>query len=236
MKDRDEGSFWDHLEELRKRLFFILVTVAVLTAVAFTFSARLVELVTETSPEPLAALAPAEALTAHLRLSVTAGIIAGSPVILASVWRFVAPGLYRKERRSVIKVTVSGGFLFLAGSAFAWFVIRQPALSLFSSFQTGNITGFWSISSYMEFIGMLLLVFGTAFQLPLAVLFLVRTGIVEPSDLAAYRRHVLVGLLVISAILTPPDALTQVSLTIPLYLLFEVSLLLSRIRPGRRSE
>jgi sec-independent protein translocase protein TatC len=229
VKKQENGSFWDHLEEFRRRILTVLVTVAVFAAVAFFFSGKLVGFVADTSPSALAALAPAEAITAHVKLSVTAAIIACSPVILFQIWRFVAPGLYRDEKKSVVAVTASGAFLFIAGAAFAWFIIREPALILFKSFETGKITGFWSVSSYMDFVGTLLLVFGTAFQLPLAVFFLVKTGIAEPADLAHYRKHILVGLLVIAAILTPPDPLTQIMLALPLYVLFELSLLVARI-------
>lgn len=231
----DGGSFWDHLEEFRKRLFIAAGTVAVMSAVAFFFSGRITGYVTGTSPVGLAALAPAEAITAHLKLAVTAGVIAASPVILFQIWRFIAPGLYERERRTVLMVSAAGAVLFTAGAAFAWFMMRKPALILFQSFETGNITGFWSVSSYIDFIGTFLLVFGAAFQLPLAVLFLVRSGIAEPSDLAFYRRHIIVGLLILAAVLTPPDPLTQVMLSLPLYILFELSLLAARAafrKPG----
>ncbi len=232
----ESGSFWDHLEEFRKRLFSVVLVVAVFSAVAFFFSRKMTELVTDTAPCTLSALAPAEAVTANLKIAVTAGIIAASPVILFQIWKFIAPGLYRRERRSVITVSAAGALLFVSGAAFAWFIMREPALLLFKSFETGNITGHWSVSSYIDFIGTFLLVFGAAFQLPLAVMFLVKTGVIEPGSLAGYRRHILVGLLILSAILTPPDPLTQIMLTLPLYILFEGSLLIARIsyRKGRK--
>ncbi|MCP4647080.1 MAG: twin-arginine translocase subunit TatC, partial [bacterium] len=159
----------------------------------------------------------------------TAAIILASPILIFQSWRFVAPGLYQQERRSVISVTVAGTILFIGGAAFAWFVMREPALFLFQSFETGNIHGAWSVSAYMGFTGSFLLIFGVAFQLPLAVLFLTKTGIMDPGTLARYRRHVVVGLLVMAAILTPPDPLTQVMLALPLYILFELSLIVARI-------
>ncbi|MEA3267050.1 MAG: twin-arginine translocase subunit TatC [Candidatus Fermentibacteria bacterium] len=225
----DGGSFWDHLEEFRKRIFIMIITVGVLAATAFFFSRYITNFVTTTSPCDLIALAPAEAITAHLKLSVTVGIILASPVLIFQIWRFVAPGLYRTERKGVISVTIAGSLLFIGGAAFAWFVMRKPALLLFQSFETGNIHGAWSVSAYIGFIGSFLLVFGAAFQLPLAVLFLAKTGIIEPSTLGKYRRHVVVGLLIMSAILTPPDPLTQVMLALPLYILFEISLVAARI-------
>lgn len=229
LKPLEKGSFWDHLDEFRKRLFTVLVAVAIMSAAAFSVSRQITAFVTETSPCPLITLAPAEAVTAHLKISLTAGIIAASPVILFQIWRFIAPGLYRRERKAVVSVTTAGALLFVAGSAFAWFIMRKPALILFQSFETGNISGMWNLSSYIDFIGTFLLVFGAAFQLPLAVLFLTKTGLIEPGDLVTYRRHVVVGLLVLAAVLTPPDPLTQVMLALPLYILFELSLLIARL-------
>ncbi len=226
---KDEGSFWDHLEEFRKRIFIMIITVATLAAVAFTFSRYITNYITATSPCELITLAPAEAVTAHLRLSVTVAIIIASPVLLFQMWRFIAPGLYASERKAVVSVTTAGSFLFIGGAAFAWFIMRAPALLLFQSFETGNIQGSWSVASYIGFISSFLLIFGSAFQLPLVVLFLTKTGIIEPATLGRYRRHVVVGLLVMAAILTPPDPLTQVMLALPLYLLFEISLIIARI-------
>ena len=229
VKPGDGGSFWDHLEEFRKRIFIMIITVGILTATSFVFSRPITNYVTATSPCDLIALAPAEAVTAHLKLSATVGIMLASPVLLFQMWQFVAPGLYERERKGVISVTISGTLLLIGGAAFAWFVMRKPALLIFQSFETGNIHGAWSVSSYMDFIGSFLLIFGGAFQLPLAVLFLTKTGIIEPRTLAKYRRHVVVGLLIMAAILTPPDPLTQVMLALPLYVLFEISLLVARI-------
>lgn len=229
LKPNEKGSFWDHLDEFRKRLFTVLLVVAILSAAAFSVSRQITAFITETSPCPLVTLAPSEAVTAHLKLSVTAGIIVAAPVILFQIWRFIAPGLYKREKKAVVTVTVAGALLFIAGISFAWFVMRTPALILFQSFETGNISGMWNLSSYIDFIGTFLLVFGAAFQLPLAVLFLTKTGLIEPGDLASYRRHVVVGLLVLAAILTPPDPLTQVMLALPLYVLFEISLLIARL-------
>jgi len=229
VKSVDGGSFWDHLEEFRKRIFIVVITVGLLAVTAFFFSRYITNFVTSTSPCDLIALAPAEAVTAHLKLSVTLAIILASPVILFQIWSFVAPGLYETERKGVISVTITGAFLFIGGAAFAWFIMRKPALLLFQSFETGNIHGAWSVSAYIGFIGSFLLIFGAAFQLPLAVLFLTKTGIIEPQTLGKYRRHVVVGLLVMAAILTPPDPLTQVMLALPLYVLFEISLVVARI-------
>lgn len=234
MKSVTEGSFWDHLEEFRRRLFIVLGTLALAVVVAFIFSRRLMELVISRSPMTLQTLAPAEAFSAHLNVSLAAGVLAASPVLFYQFWRFVSPGLYRDERKKAVRAAAVCVILFLAGAAFAWFLMLDPAMTVFRSFETGSIQGNWSLANYVGFLGRFILIFGTAFQLPVLVLMLVSLGAVTPEDLARFRRHIIVGLLIAAAILTPPDPLTQIMLTLPLYLLFELSLLAARMGRRRR--
>jgi len=234
LREVKEGSFWDHLEELRRRIFIVLGVLTIGTVAAFAFSRQLMELVLEGAPIHLQTLAPAEAFTAHLTLSLAVGLLITSPVGFYQFWRFVSPGLYRKERSVAVASAFLCAILFLAGAAFAWFIMLEPALTVFRSFEVGDITGGWSLSNYISFLGRFVLVFATAFQLPVLVLVMVRMGAVSPAQLAKYRRHIIVGLLIIAAILTPPDPMTQVMLTLPLYLLFELSLLAARIGYRKR--
>lgn len=234
MRSITEGSFWEHLEELRRRLFYILGVLAGSVIVSFIFSRKLMELILSSGPSELQALAPTEAFAAHLNLSLAAGILVSSPVIFYQFWRFVSPGLFRKERKTAVRSAFASVLLFLAGAAFAWFLMLEPAIDVFRSFETGNITGHWSLANYIGFLSKLIMIFGVAFQLPVLILILVSLGVVTPEVLARYRRHIIVGLLIIAAILTPPDPLTQVMLTLPLYLLFELSLLVARVGYKRR--
>lgn len=234
MKSVTEGSFWEHLEEFRRRLFLVIGTLAGLVVAAFVFSRRLMELVVVRSPIPLRTLAPAEAFSAHLNLSLAAGLLVASPVVFYQFWRFVSPGLYRSERRKAARAAAVCVLLFLAGAAFAWFLMLDPAIAVFRSFETGNIQGGWSLANFISFLGRFVLIFGTAFQLPVLVMLLVNMGVVTPQKLASYRRHIVVGLLVAAAILTPPDPLTQVMLALPLYLLFEVSMIAARLGYRRK--
>lgn len=234
MKNITEGSFWEHLEELRQRLFSVLGVLAGSIVVAFVFSRKLMELVLSHGPSELQTLAPTEAFAAHLNLSLAAGILVSSPVIFYQFWRFVSPGLYRKERKAAVRSAFTSALLFLTGVAFAWFLMLKPAIHVFRSFETGNIAGHWSLANYIGFLSRFLIIFGVAFQLPVLILILVSLGVVTPENLARYRRHIIVGLLIIAAILTPPDPLTQVMLTLPLYLLFELSLLVARIGYRRK--
>lgn len=236
MKSVTEGSFWDHLEELRRRLFLVLGTLAGAVVVAFVFSRQLMELVISRSPMRLQTLAPAEAFSSHLNLSLAAGALVASPVIFYQFWKFVSPGLYSGEKRKAARAALVCVILFLSGAAFAWFLMLDPAISVFRSFETGNIEGSWSLANYVSFLGRFVMIFGIAFQLPVLIILLVGMGVVTPASLSRYRRHIIVGLLVAAALLTPPDPLTQMMLTLPLYLLFELSLLAARAGYGRRGE
>lgn len=236
MKSVTEGSFWDHLEEFRRRLFLILGSLAGAVVVAFVFSRQLMELVISSSPMQLQTLAPAEAFSSHLNLSLAVGVIAASPVIFYQFWKFVSPGLYSGERRKAARAALVCVILFLSGAAFAWFLMLDPAISVFRSFETGSIEGSWSLANYVSFLGRFVMIFGVAFQLPVLIILLVGMGVVTPAGLSRYRRHIIVGLLAAAALLTPPDPLTQIMLTLPLYLLFELSLLAARAGHRRRRE
>ncbi len=185
-------------------------------------------------PAELQTLAPTEAFSAHLNLSLLAGIIVCSPVIFYQFWRFVFPGLFKKERKTAIRAAFVSVLLFLAGTAFAWFLMLEPAINVFWSFETGSIVGHWSLGNYIGFLGRFILIFSIAFQLPIIVLMLVSLGITTPDNLAKYRRHIIVGLLIAAAILTPPDPFTQIMLTLPLYVLFEMSLMAARISSRKK--
>lgn len=229
MKTIKEGSFWEHLDELRRRLFIILIVLLAASFTAFILSRHLMELVLETGPNHLQTLSPTEGISAHLMLSLIAGVIVTSPLFSYQFWRFISPGLYKKEKRVALASAGVSTLLFITGAVFAWLVMLKPATTVFQSFETGSILGNWSLSNYISFLGRFLLVFGIAFQIPIVVFLLVKLGVVSPDGLSKYRKHIIIGLLIVAAVLTPPDPLTQVMLALPLYILFEVSLLAARI-------
>ncbi len=214
----------------------MLGTVGLLTVAAFVFSRDLMALVLTVSPMTLRTLSPHEALTANLRLSLTAGVIASSPVVAWQLWRFVSPGLYPRERRIALAGAAMSVLLFCGGAAFGLFVLLRPTLLLFRSFEGGLIEGAWTLSNFTAFLGQFVLVFGVCFELPLVVLLLAALGIVEPRTLGRYRRHVFIGLLILGAILPPNDPLTQILLALPLYILFELSILAARLMVRRGAE
>jgi len=234
VKTVEEGSFWEHLEELRRRLFIITAVLLAASFTAFIFCRPLMDFVLKTGPAHLQTLSPTEGISAHLILSLIAGIIVTSPILSYQFWRFVSPGLHKREKRIALLSAGVSTLLFIAGAAFAWMVMLKPAKYVFQSYETGTIAGNWSLSNYISFLGRFLIVFGVAFQIPIFVFLLVKLGVVTPDALSKYRKHIIIGLLIAAAVLTPPDPLTQVMLALPLYVLFEVSLLSARI--GNREQ
>jgi sec-independent protein translocase protein TatC len=229
LKTEEGGSFWDHLEELRKKLFVVIGGISAATILSFIFSRDLMYVVLKNGPDTIQTLSPSEALVSHLQLSLISGLIISSPLTFMQFWRFIAPGLYDSERKTCIGATAASSILFAAGILFSWKIMLQPTVAIFQSFETGIITSGWSLANYIIFLGKFILVFGLAFQMPVAVVALVKLGIVTPESLAGFRRYVIVILMIVAAIMTPPDPMTQLMLALPLYLLFELSVLAARI-------
>lgn len=229
MKTEENGSFWDHLEELRKKLFVIIGGISAATILSFIFCRDLMYVVLKNGPDTIQTLSPSEALVSHLQLSLISGLIISSPLTFMQFWKFIAPGLYDSERKICIGATISSSILFAAGVLFSWKIMLQPTIAIFKSFETGMIVGGWSLVNYIGFLGKFVLVFGLAFQMPIAIIVLVKLGIVTPESLARFRRYVVVILMIVAAVLTPPDPMTQIMLALPLYLLFELSVLTAGI-------
>lgn len=178
----------------------------------------------------------------HLMVSFVAGFIVAFPYILWELWRFVAPGLHPTERGSLSGIVWFASFLFMTGVAFGYYMLAPLSIQFFGSYQvSGSVQNAVALDSYISMITSVTLWTGIVFELPLLILFLTRAGIVEPKMLRAYRKHAFVGILVISAILTPPDVVSQLIVSGPLMLLYEGSIFLSartlrRMEAARRSD
>ncbi len=176
----------------------------------------------------------------HLLVSFVAGFIIAFPYVLWEVWRFVAPGLHPSERGSLSGVVAFATVLFLAGVAFGYFILAPLSIQFFGGYRVSALVeNQVALDSYISMVTSVTLWTGLVFELPLLILFLTRAGIVEPGMLRTYRRHAFVGILIISAILTPPDVVSQLIVSGPLMLLYEGSILLSartlrRMQAARR--
>jgi len=177
----------------------------------------------------LVSLAPAEAFMAYMKISLISGLILTAPWVFYQIWMFIAAGLYPKERHYVYRAIPFSAGLFIAGALFFLFVIAYWTLKFFLMFgDTVGVASQWTLQKYISFVTVLMLVFGLAFQTPIAVFILVRTGLVPIQTLRSYRKYVLLGLAFVSAVATPsPDPFSMLALLIPLYGLYELGILLS---------
>ena len=234
-----EGTLLSHLVELRGRLLKIVAAVVGFFVLFLPFTGRIFEFVSE----PIRQALPGGALTAidvtspvltPLKLTFFVGLIAAAPVVLYQVWAFVAPGLYLKEKRFAIPLLASSILLFYAGVAFAYLVVFPLIFNFFISAAPDNVDVVTDIARYLDFITMIVLAFGIAFEVPIATVLVVWTGLVTPAKLSAARPYVFLGAFVIGMLLTPPDVISQTLLAVPVYLLYELGLLMSRFLIRRK--
>ncbi len=229
-------SLGDHIEELRWRLIYALAGLVICTVICMIFGTHLVNYLQEPyraiePDKPLVALAPADAFIGYMKVSAIAGVIFSSPWIFYHLWNFAASGLYAREKRYVqIAVPFSSG-LFVAGALFFFYAVAPLSLGFFLKF--GELIGVepsWTFQKYISFITTLMLVFGLAFQTPIAIFILNRTGLISISAFKNSRKYVFLAMFVIAAVATPPDVISQITLALPLYALFELGIVLCRIK------
>jgi len=233
-----EGTLMSHLVELRNRLFVMFGSVFGVFMVLFPFSKPIFEFVSE----PLRAVLPggqliatgtASPVIATLKLSFYLALMLAMPIILYQVWAFVAPGLYRKEKHFAFPLLASSIVLFYAGLAFAYFVVFPLIFKFVVAFTPESVSYMPDITDYIGFIMMLVLVFGLAFETPVATVLLVWTGITTVEKLGTARPYVFLGAFVVGMLLTPPDVISQIMLAIPVYLLFEVGIIMAKLFKSR---
>jgi len=230
-------SFTDHLEELRERLIKCIISVAVLAIGAFYFSDAILRFLLIPNPGvKLQMLKPTTGFMIHLKVGFYTGIIVGVPVIAYHLWKFIAPGLFPKERRYVVPVVFFTAICFLIGAAFSFFAVIPFGLKFLRTFETDYMRAQWTIDDYINFVTMMMLAFGCVFELPLIALFLGRVGLINHKMMSKYRRHAIVGAAIVGGILTPPDPYTQILLGVPLWILYEISIFLVRIFGKKRTE
>lgn len=238
-----EGSFLSHLLELRNRLVYSLLAVGVFSVPALIYSNEIYALIAEPLTRQLPAGAHmiateiASPFVTPVKLAILVAFVAAAPFVLYQLWAFVAPGLYRHERRFVAPLVISSTLLFYGGMAFAYFVVFPTVFQFFIATAPPGVTVMTDIRSYLDFVFSMFIAFGIAFEVPIAVVLLVRMGVVDPEVLAQKRPYVFLGVFVIAAILTPPDVFSQLFLGLPMYALFEVGLFVARrVRPAAGAE
>jgi sec-independent protein translocase protein TatC len=235
-EDGDKLPFTSHLEELRSRLIKSGLAVIVGFFASYSVNERLYRVFTkplrEALPEGghLGMFHPMEGFLTGLKISVVAGIVLSLPVIFYQTWKFVAPGLYEDEKRYVWPFVFSATFFFLVGASFAYFVVFPVAFKVLFGYAGEGAMALPSMESALDFPLKLLLAFGLIFELPVAVFFLSKMGLISHRTLSKNRSYSLVGILIVAAVLTPTgDPFNQLLMAVPLYLLYEISIIVARV-------
>ena len=238
----------EHLVELRRRLMWALAAIFVAFLVCFWFAKPIYNLLLwpyrvaagVNAPIELIYTAPQEFFFTEVKLALFGAIFIAFPVIAAQLYMFVAPGLYRAERKAFLPFLVATPILFLLGAALVYFVAMPLAMKFFLSMQqtgdqTVQILLTAKVSEYLSLIMALILGFGICFQLPVLLTLLARAGLVTSKGLKHYRRHAILGVFVAAAILTPPDPISQIALALPTLLLYELSIFAVKLTEKKRA-
>lgn len=226
--DNLEMSIVEHLEELRNRLIKSIIAVVIAAFGAYFFSEELMEILTRPVGE-LVFLRPTEAFFTYIKISVFAGIIVALPFLLYQFWSFVLPALHNNEKKYINLLLPISLFMFALGIAFGFAVVLPLGMRFLLNFGSPELSAMISISHYVSFLLTLLLPFGLIFQLPLVLNLMVKLGIVKIDTLTMFRKYIIILIFIISAILTPPDIITQLFMAGPLILLYEGSILIAKI-------
>jgi sec-independent protein translocase protein TatC len=228
-----------HLTELRDRLLRALLAILIIFIGLFPFANEIYTFVSE----PLRALLPegatmiatevASPFLTPFKLTLFAAIFLAIPYVLYQLWSFIAPGMYRQEKKLAIPLLISSVGLFYAGAAFAYFVVFPLIFAFFTSVGPEDITIMTDINSYLDFVLKLFFAFGLAFEIPIAAVLMIWAGITTPEELAKKRPYIIIGCFVFGMLLTPPDIISQSLLAIPMWILFEFGVFFGRfVRRG----
>lgn len=231
--EEKEMTFIEHLEELRWRIIYSLIGIVTGTIIAWIFIDFLVEEIllrpAKESGVSLQNLKPFGQIFLYFQIALIAGLILSIPNVFYQFWKFISPALRKNERKYILAIVIFTTVCFLAGIAFAYFVMLPLALSFAVQFGTQTIKNEFAVDEYMSIIISVMLAAGLVFELPMLSFFLSKLGILKPSFMRKYRKHSIVIILIAAAVLTPgTDPVSQVILAVPLVLLYEISILVSK--------
>lgn len=230
-----------HLEELRRRVFYALISIVITTTAAFFFAEKLLNILTDPycrylnnlsgeCTQKLLVLTPTENLEIYFQISLTAGAILAMPWILLQLWLFIAPGLHHHERKYVYFFVPATTLLFISGVIFTWYVLIPPGIYFLGTFLTSSVESRWQLAPYIEFVTSFLFWLGVSFEMPLIFYFLSRFGIVSGQLLREKWRFSIVGIAILAAVITPSvDPVTMILAMLPLILLYGLSIILAEV-------
>lgn len=234
-----EGTVLSHLVELRDRLMRAMIVTAVLAVPSMFFANDLFNWITGPLRDKLPAGSDVIATSVvapfmtPFKLALLTAIFFAMPYILYQLWAFVAPGLYRHERRFAMPLVFSSIVLFYSGAAFAYFIVFPVMFEFFVSTTPENVRMMTDMTQYLDFVVLLFFAFGLAFEIPVATVLLVRTGLVKVESLGKQRGFVLLGIFVVAAFITPPDVVSQSMMAVPMYILYEAGIIMARLLTRR---
>ena len=257
MSDEKEMSFLDHLEELRWHIIRSLIVIVIFTIAAFTAKSFVIDtlilgpsrvdfwsyqklcelgeflntdaICVQELPFKIQVRKMSGQFMTHVIVSFVAGLIVGFPYLFWEIWRFIKPGLRTKERKASRGATFSVSILFILGVLFGYFVISPISVRFFATYEiSSSLNNEWDLSSYINTVTMIVVGCGMLFQLPVIVFFLTKAGIVSSALMKAYRKHAIIVILVLGAIVTPPDPFSQVLIAMPLMMLYQMSIVIAK--------
>ena len=247
----DSNSFTSHFIELRTRLLNSLIFIFIIFIISYIFAEQIYNFLVEPYAKAvkddlvsrrLIFTALHETFIAYIKVAFFSAIFLGSPVLLIQIYKFIAPGLYKNEKRAILPYLISTPILFLLGGLLVYYLIMPLAIKFFLSFETiGSNSNLpiqleAKVNEYLSLIMRLIFAFGISFQLPILLNLLARVGVVNSNYLKTRRRYVIVIIFAMAAILTPPDPITQVGLAIPLLLLYELSIFTVKFTEKKKEE
>lgn len=250
----------EHLGDLRKRIIVCVIALFITFLISFNYSEDIFRFIMfplkynlgfsvknmyihfvpqdKLQNTKLVFLAPAEAFWMNIKVAFVAGLILALPLIFYQLWKFISPGLLHKEKRYVVPFILLATSLFLIGAAFCFFIVLPFAMGFLLTYKVGDfLSPMLSVGNYVDFCLKFILAFGAVFELPIVIIFFTRMGIVTPKTLAKNRKYAILLAFVVAAILTPtPDAFNQTLMAVPIIVLYEVGIILSRIFKRRKVE
>jgi len=230
----EKQPFLGHLEELRRRLVICAIAIGIGFIFSYVFAKQLfyylILPLTKVLPEDSRLIFTnlPEMFIAYIKVALVAGIILAIPIIFYQLWMFLAPALYQKEKKYIIPFVLFSSILFAAGALFGYLVVFPYGFKFFVSFATEDIQALPSVKQYFSFAIRLLLAFGLVFEMPIVVLFLTKIGLITPDKMKKFRKFAILGSFILAAILTPPDVATQLMMALPIIILYEISIFLSK--------
>ena len=244
---KSEMNFFDHIKELRQKLMYSIIFFIITFVISFYFSQSIFEFLAK----PLTSILPEgngliytalqEAFLTNVKVAFFTAALIAFPFLSIQIWSFVAPGLLKKEKQISLPTLIAIPFLFLLGAAVVYYIISPIAWKFFLSFQTAQADGInislqAKMNEYLSLMMTFIFAFGLAFQLPVVLLLLVRFGVLSIQQLVSFRKYAIVLAFIFAAIITPPDPFSQISLALPIIILYEISILISKFLSKRKKD